>query len=151
MSVTVHPSGLPGLPALVTSAYPRPWLPCSCCGPARLDDRAAGRERRSGRSRVSRRVVGVTLDNLEHLPKSCRRCVYWELAPHLKHQAEEFGATEVEKEAWVSSVLLEWGSCGRIVYSDTLPVGFVLYAPPNAVPRALAFPTSPPSADAVLL
>jgi len=100
---------------------------------------------------VSRRVVGVTLDNLEHLPKSCRRCVYWELAPHLKHQAEEFGATEVEKEAWVSSVLLEWGSCGRIVYSDTLPVGFVLYAPPNAVPRSLAFPTSPVSADAVLL
>jgi GNAT superfamily N-acetyltransferase len=30
-------------------------------------------------------------------------------------------------------------------------VGFVLYAPPNAVPRSLAFPTSPPSADAVLL
>jgi len=27
----------------------------------------------------------------------------------------------------------------------------VLYAPPNAVPRANAFPTSPPSADAVLL
>jgi ribosomal protein S18 acetylase RimI-like enzyme len=100
---------------------------------------------------VSRRVVGVTLDNLELLPKHCRRCVYWELAPHLKAQAEEFGQTEVEKEAWVSSVLLEWGACGRLIYSDTLPVGFVLYAPPNAVPRAQAFPTSPPSADAVLL
>jgi GNAT superfamily N-acetyltransferase len=95
--------------------------------------------------------VGVTLDNLEQLPKHCRRCVYWEVAPHLRAQAEEFGETEVEKEAWVSSVLLEWGSCGRIVYSDTLPVGFVLYAPPNAVPRAAAFPTSPPGADAVLL
>ena len=57
--------------------------------------------------------------------------MYWELAPHLKEQAEEFGTTELEKEAWVSSVLLEWGSCGRIVYSDKLPVGFVLYAPPN--------------------
>lgn len=100
---------------------------------------------------MSRRVVGVTLDNLEQLPKSCRRCVYWELAPHLKAQAEEFGSTEVEKEAWVSSVLLEWGSCGRLVFSDSLPVGFVLYAPPNLVPRANAFPTSPPSADAVLL
>jgi GNAT superfamily N-acetyltransferase len=100
---------------------------------------------------VSRRVVGVTLDNLEQLPKHCRRCVYWELAPHLKAQAEEFGQTEVEKEAWVSSVLLEWGSCGRLIYSDNLPVGFVLYAPPNAVPRSSAFPTSPPSADAVLL
>ena len=100
---------------------------------------------------MSRRVVGVTLDNLEHLPRKCRRCVYWEVAPHLKEQAEQFGETEVEKEAWVSSVLLEWGSCGRIIYSGELPVGFVLYAPPNAVPRAGAFPTSPPSADAVLL
>lgn len=100
---------------------------------------------------MSRRVVGVTLDNLEQLPLSCRRCVYWEVAPHLKEQAEQFGETEVEKEAWVSSVLLEWGSCGRLVYSGDLLVGFVLYAPPNAVPRAGAFPTSPPSPDAVLL
>jgi len=101
--------------------------------------------------RVSRRVTGVTLDNLDDLPKHSRTCVYWELAPHLKDQAEEFGTTDLEKEAWVSSVLLEWGSCGRIVYSDKLPVGFVLYAPPTAVPRASAFPTSPPSPDAVLL
>ncbi|PRX47710.1 acetyltransferase (GNAT) family protein [Prauserella shujinwangii] len=100
---------------------------------------------------MSRRVVGVTLDNLEQLPLRCRRCVYWELAPHLREEAERFGETEVEKEAWVSAVLLEWGSCGRIIHSGDLPVGFVLYAPPNAVPRANAFPTSPPSADAVLL
>jgi len=100
---------------------------------------------------VSRRVVGVTLDSLEDLPKHSRGCVFWELAPHLREQAEEFGTTELEKEAWVSSVLLEWGSCGRMVYSDKLPVGFALYAPPNAVPRASAFPTSPVSADAVVL
>ncbi|MBP2321855.1 GNAT superfamily N-acetyltransferase [Kibdelosporangium banguiense] len=100
---------------------------------------------------MSRRVVGITLDNLDHLPKHSRGCVFWELAPHLKEQAEAFGETEIEKEAWVSSVLLEWGSCGRLVYSDKLPVGFVLYAPPSAVPRSLAFPTSPVSPDAVML
>lgn len=100
---------------------------------------------------MSRRVVGVTLDNLEDLPKHCRGCVYWEVAPHLKEQIEKFGESELEKEAWVSSVLLEWGSCGRIVYSDKLPVGFVLYAPPSVVPRAMAFPTSPISPDAVML
>ncbi|RSM84512.1 GNAT family N-acetyltransferase [Kibdelosporangium aridum] len=100
---------------------------------------------------MSRRVVGITLDNLEHLPKHSRGCVFWELAPHLKEQAEAFGETELEKEAWVSNMLLEWGSCGRLVYSDKLPVGFVLYAPPNAVPRSLAFPTSPISPDAVML
>ncbi|MBA0124026.1 GNAT family N-acetyltransferase [Haloechinothrix sp. YIM 98757] len=100
---------------------------------------------------MSRHVVGVTLDNLEHLPLRCRRCVYWELAPHMREQVEEYGETEVEKEAWISAVLLEWGSCGRIAYSEDLPVGFVLYAPPNAVPRASAFPTAPVSADAIML
>lgn len=100
---------------------------------------------------MSRRVVGVTLDNLPHLSKHCRTCVYWELAPHLKQQAEEFGDTEFEKEAWVSSVLLEWGSCGRIIYSDSIPAGSAFYAPPAAVPRSLAFPTSPVSPDAVLM
>lgn len=100
---------------------------------------------------MSRRVVGVTLDNLDFLPKKCRRCVFWELAPHIREQAEEFGQTDLEKEAWVSSVLLEWGSCGRIVMLGEVPAGYVLYAPPAAVPRAAAFPTSPVSADAVLL
>ena len=100
---------------------------------------------------MSRRVVGVTLDNLDHLPQRCRRCVYWELAPHVREQAEEFGETDLEKEAWVSSVLLEWGSCGRIIYVDNVPAGYAMYAPPAAVPRAAAFPTAPVSADAVLM
>lgn len=100
---------------------------------------------------MSRRVVGLTLDNLDHLPKQCRHCVFWELAPDVKEQAEEFGQTDLEKEAWVSSVLLEWGSCGRIVLVDDVPAGYVLYAPPGAVPRAAVFPTGPVSADAVLL
>ncbi len=100
---------------------------------------------------MSRRAVGVTLDNLGLLPKKCRHCVFWELAPHIREQAEDFGQTEVEKEAWVSSVLLEWGSCGRIVRCGDVPAGYALYAPPAAVPRAAAFPTAPVSADAVLL
>ncbi len=100
---------------------------------------------------MSRRVVGVTLDNLEHLSKHSRTCVFWELAPHLREQAEEYGDTEFEKEAWVSSVLLEWGSCGRLIYCDGIPAGSAFYAPPAAVPRSAAFPTSPVSPDAVLM
>jgi GNAT superfamily N-acetyltransferase len=48
-------------------------------------------------------------------------------------------------------VLLEWGSCGKIVYVDDKVAGYVTFAPPGYVPRALAFPTSPVSQDAVLL
>jgi hypothetical protein len=100
---------------------------------------------------VSRRLASVTLDNLDDLPPRCRRCVFWELDPVAHARAVETGEPTLEKEAWVSSVLLEWGSCGKIVYVDGIPAGHVLYAPPQYVPRSVAYPTSPVSADAVLL
>lgn len=100
---------------------------------------------------MSRRVVSVTLDTLEDLPRRCRSCVFWELDPVARSRAEEAGDTAFEKEAWISGVLLEWGSCGKLVYVDGVPAGFVLFAPPAYVPRSVAFPTSPVSADAVLL
>lgn len=100
---------------------------------------------------MSRRVVNVTLDNLDDLPGRCRRCVFWELDPVAGARAEEAGDTALEKEAWVSATLLEWGSCGKLVYVDGAPAGYVLFAPPRHVPRSVAFPTSPVSGDAVLL
>ncbi|REE97265.1 GNAT family N-acetyltransferase [Thermomonospora umbrina] len=100
---------------------------------------------------MSRRLVSITLDNLDDLPRRCRGCVFWELDPVGGERAAEAGDPALEKEAWISSTLLEWGSCGKIVYVDGVPAGFVLYAPPLYVPRSVAFPTSPVSADAVLL
>lgn len=100
---------------------------------------------------MGRRLVPLTLDNLPDLPKRCRACVFWELDPVSSEAALRAGRPELEKEAWISAVLLEWGSCGRVVYVDDEPVGFVLYAPPAYVPRSTAFPTSPVAADAVQL
>ncbi|MBC2873701.1 MULTISPECIES: GNAT family N-acetyltransferase [Streptomyces] len=100
---------------------------------------------------MGRRLVPLTLDNLPDLPQRCRACVFWELDPVSGEAALRAGRPELEKEAWISAVLLEWGSCGRVVYVDDEPAGFVLYAPPAYVPRATAFPTSPVAADAVQL
>lgn len=100
---------------------------------------------------MGRRLVPLTLDNLQDLPRRCRSCVFWELDPVSGEAAVKAGTSATEKEAWISAVLLEWGSCGRVVYVDEVPVGFVLYAPPAYVPRATAFPTSPVSPDAVQL
>lgn len=100
---------------------------------------------------MSRRLVAVTLDNLGDLPAACRRCVSWELGPVLRDCAEQAGDTALEKEAWISAVLLEWGSCGQLAYVDKVPAGYVLFAPPAYVPRSLSFPSSPVSPDAVLL
>ncbi len=100
---------------------------------------------------MGRRLAALTLDNVCDLPDPCRTCVVWELDAVAARQAAEAGGTAFEKEAWLSATLLEWGSCGRIAYVDDDPAGYVSYAPPAFVPRAMAFPTSPVSADAVLL
>ncbi len=100
---------------------------------------------------MSRRLASITLDNLDDLPFRCRRCVFWELDPVNFARAHEEGDPGLEKESWISSILLEWGSCGKIVYVDGVAAGYMLYAPPHLVPRSVAFPTSPVSADAVLL
>ncbi len=100
---------------------------------------------------MSRRLAGLTLDTVSDLPVPCRSCIAWELDPVAARSARRAGGVELEKESWLSAVLLEWGSCGRIAYVDDEPVGFVTYAPPQFVPRASAFPTSPVSQDAVVL
>jgi GNAT superfamily N-acetyltransferase len=93
----------------------------------------------------------VTLDNLGDLLQPCRACVSWELGAVAAERAAQAGDRALEKEAWVSAVLLEWGTCGALAYIDDVPAGYVLYAPPALVPRAATFPTSPVSADAALL
>lgn len=108
---------------------------------------------------MSRRVVNLTLDNLADVAEPCRSCVFWELDPALDRRGcgpagttrAAVGDAVLEKEAWVSDTLLEWGSCGKIAYVDATPAGHILFAPPAYVPRSMAFPTSPVGADAVLL
>jgi GNAT superfamily N-acetyltransferase len=97
---------------------------------------------------MSRKVVRMTLDHLAELEAPCRACVFWELDPVRRSRVDD---PADEKETWVSAVLREWGSCGRVVLSDDRPVGYVLYAPPAFFPGSGAFPTAPVSADAVLL
>jgi len=97
---------------------------------------------------MSRKVVRLTLDHLEEFAAPCRSCLFWELDPVRRERATDACA---EKDAWVSEVLREWGSCGRVVLVDDVPAGYAVYAPDAFVPGAASFPTSPASPDAVLL
>ena len=69
---------------------------------------------------MSRKIVRLTLDNLEALPAPCRSCLFWERDPVRRSRVEDPAA---EKDAWVSHVLREWGSCGRVALVDDVPVG----------------------------
>lgn len=118
---------------------------------------------------MSARITPLRLEAFEQLPKHARRCVFWELDPSTLQgpgdKQEHLADPEFEKEAWLSMVMLEWGSCGQVAVecgpgddaltaaaADDAPcLGYAFYAPPRAVPRAQLFPTGPVSADAVLL
>ena len=103
---------------------------------------------------MSRKVVRLTLDHLaqldEDLSAPCTTCLFWQLDPVSRNRVGKDEAA-AEKEAWVSHVLREWGSCGRVVLVDERTVGYAIYAPPAYLPGAAAFPTAPVSPDAVLL
>lgn len=99
---------------------------------------------------MARTTVPLTLDLLEALDAPCHSCLFWEREPvHRDAIPEPEWARE--KETWISEVLREWGSCGRVALVDGEPVGYLTYAPPAFVPGSAAFPTAPVSADAVLL
>jgi len=114
---------------------------------------------------VAARITPLRLEAFEQLPKHARRCVYWEVDPSTLPADDHLSDPEFEKEAWLSMVMLEWGSCGQIASSapaggrtdatdddaDQPCLGYAFYAPPSVVPRARLFPSGPVSADAVLL
>jgi hypothetical protein len=109
---------------------------------------------------VPARITPLRLEAFEQLPKHARRCVFWELDPATLSGDDHLADPEFEKEAWLSMVMLEWGSCGQLAVecgedaalsTDAPCLGYAFYAPPRAVPRAALFPTAPVSADAVLL
>ena len=100
---------------------------------------------------MTRRTARLTVDTLVDLPESVQQCVFWELDPVRRAQVEHAPSAASEKESWLSRTQLEWGSCGRVLYIDEEPAGFVLYAPPAYVPGSGSFPTAPVSEDAVQL
>lgn len=104
---------------------------------------------------MGRRILRLTLDHLDELEEAasaCRSCLFWELDPVRRARLGDDAAARVEeKDAWLSEVLREWGSCGRVAMAEDRPVGYVVYAPAAFVPGAAGFPTAPVSPDAVLL
>ena len=78
--------------------------------------------------------------------------MFWELDPVRRARVGRRGRRRDEKEAWVSQVLREWGSCGRVgARRRRRRRATLIYAPPAYVPGRRGFPTAPVAPDAVLL
>ena len=98
-----------------------------------------------------RRLAALTRDTLDGLVEPCRSCTRWELDAVARGRVEAEGTAADAKAAWLSSTLLDWGSCGQVVRIDDAVVGYALYAPPAYLPGLAAYPTAPLSPDAVAL
>jgi len=100
---------------------------------------------------VPRLLAPLTRDSLDELPARCRSCTRWELDAVHRARVEAAGSSLDAKASWLSSTLLDWGSCGQVARVDGEVVGYALYAPPAYLPGLGAYATAPVSPDAVAL
>jgi GNAT superfamily N-acetyltransferase len=98
---------------------------------------------------MGRPVERLTLDNLALLPGPCPTCTFWELDPVRREQVR--GHEAEEKAAWLSRMLRDWGSVGRVVRVDDRVAGHLVWAPAVHLPGSAGFATAPVGADAILL
>lgn len=101
------------------------------------------------------RIVPLTLERSSLLPPHARQCLFWEFDSKTGGAIGGGPDARFEKEAWLSSVLLQWGTCGQLAVlgegEQVQGVGQICYAPPSMIARAAEFPTAPVSTDAVLI
>jgi GNAT superfamily N-acetyltransferase len=100
---------------------------------------------------VARRLAPLTRDTLDELPPPCRSCTRGELDAVHRGRVEAEGVGADAKATWLTSTLLDWGSCGQVVRVDGEIAGYALYAPPAYLPGLAAYPTAPVSPDSVAL
>ena len=98
---------------------------------------------------MSRKTARLTVDHLAELADPVRSCLFWELGAVDRARLDE-AERIAEKESWLSGVLRDWGSCGRVVRLDGRTVGHIVYAPAGRLPGAAALATAPASPDSVV-
>ena len=98
---------------------------------------------------LGRKLVPLGPETLDLVPAPCRRCVFWELGAKARPRGSEEAG--LQKEAWLSSLVLEWGPAGHVVSVDGEVAGYSLYAPTHVLDQVGSQAARPVSRDAVLL
>ena len=98
---------------------------------------------------LGRKLVPLGPETLDLVPAPCRRCVFWELGAKARPRGSEEAG--LQKEAWLSSLVLEWGPAGHVVSVDGEVAGYSLYAPTHVLDQVGFQAARPVSRDAVLL
>jgi GNAT superfamily N-acetyltransferase len=98
---------------------------------------------------VGRRLIPLDTSSLDQVPGACRGCTFWELGMRAAKRGSDEAAAQ--KEAWMSSVVLEWGTVGHVITVDGTVAGYSLFAPARFLDQVGSQAARPVSRDAVLL
>ena len=91
-------------------------------------------------------LLPLSTDNISLLHPVAGRCVFWELEPSAAHHVQNQGFSALEKEAWLSRMLLEYGPCGFNIscgIDDTPALATVLFGDERNLPGIENMPTAP--------
>jgi len=85
-------------------------------------------------------IKDIDESNLKDLPASCRGCVYWEFPKDFEAAEKEMEKRRAEferkKRDWFVRTRRDFGTCGKIVYSNNVPVGYAQYGPSARLPQS---------------
>lgn len=99
-------------------------------------------------------LLPVDVDSISLVHPVARRCVFWELEPDAAQKVHDRGWAPFEKEAWLSRVLLEYGSCGFNIggcLDDAPALATVLFARASDLPGVETLPTAPVTPNAEVI
>lgn len=96
------------------------------------------------------KIEKVDESNLKDIPDPCKCCLYWQTSGDFTEKTLK-PEIEQEKRELFNTVTKEFGDCMKIAYLDSIPVGFMHYAPPRFFPNVKEYESGPPSDDAVFI
>lgn len=99
------------------------------------------------------RVNPLSPETISRIHPQAARSIFWELDPDSAAEVLASGDPGFEKEAWLTTTLLEYGSCGFSFErsSHERAVATVLFCSRDDAPGAVQLPTAPVSEDAQVL
>lgn len=98
-------------------------------------------------------LIHLSQDTMGRIHPQASRSIFWELEADAASLVHDSGDPTFEKEAWLTTVLLDYGCCGISLERSSLAraVATVLWCSRDDAPGAAQLPTAPVSEDAQLL
>lgn len=92
-------------------------------------------------------IRDIAKSNLNDIPEPCRSCLYWSFPEEFewsKRKISEYRQRyEAEKKQWIIQTLKEFGSCGKILYYNNVPIGYAEYGPSKRFPQIKEYKSQP--------